>query len=198
MSFRSIVLLFVSVGMLSFFAGCASFREGNVPRSRPSSQIAVGQGKTISVQVYGAVILSGDIYRAHPKTLKNLRTLTIKAYEESGLFSYVKEGVGETDLKAEIMIVTSRAPNPLLGFITGLTFYVIPSNTKTEFTVKTTISDRDGKIVGTFEKSETVTRWRQLVLILAMPFNWPESVNREALYDLNRATIKEARGLGIL
>ena len=185
--------------VLSFvISGCAAFREGNIPRARMLAERAMEKRPSIGVQVSGAVILDGKIYQSHPKTTKNWRTQTIKAYEESGLFSQVKEGASETELHAEVMIVDRGDPNRFLAFITGLTLYIIPSKATDEFTVKTTIRDGDGNTLGTFEESETVTLWQQLLLVLAMPFNWPESVAREALYDLNHATIREAHGLGIL
>ena len=183
--------------LLSFFAGCASFRSGNVPRSLSFPETERAQQESMSLNIYGAVILNGKIYRAHPKTMKNWRRQTIKAYEESGLFSGVRGNSTETDLHAEIMIVDRGEANAFLAFLTGLTLYVIPSKAADEFTVKTTISDREGNTVGVFEKSETVTLWQQLVLIVAMPFNWPASVAKEALYDLNHATIRDARAEGI-
>jgi len=198
MRFRNIVLFFVSVGMLYFLAGCASFREGNVPRARSSSQKAVGQGKTISVEVYGAAILNGKIYQAHPKTMKSWRRQTVKAYEDSGLFSAILGGPAEADLEAEVMIVDKADPNAFFAFITGLTLYVIPSKATDEYTLQTTIRDREGKTVGAFEMSETVSLWQQVLLILAMPFNWPSSVAKEALYDLNHATLMDAYSQGIL
>ena len=198
MSFRNIVFFLVSVGTLSLLSGCASFREGNVPRAQPASQRAVTEGKTISVKVYGAVILSGDIYQANPETLKKWRRQTIKAYEDHDIFSVVRGDAGESDLHAEVMIIDRGDPNRFLAFITGLTLYIIPSKVTHEITVKTTIKDGDGNTLGNFEKSETITLWQQLLMIFAMPFNLPESVNREALYDLNRATLKEAHGQGIL
>ncbi|MDY6952467.1 MAG: hypothetical protein SWE60_13215 [Thermodesulfobacteriota bacterium] len=150
------------------------------------------------MEVYGAAILNGNIYQAHPKTMKTWRGQTIKAYEDSGMFSVVREGADEADLEAEVMIVDKADPNSFFAFITGLTLYVIPSKATDKFTVQTTIRDREGKTVGTFERSETVSLWQQVLLILAMPFNWPSSVAKEALYDLNRATIMDAYSQGIL
>jgi len=198
MSFRNIVLLFMSVGTLYLFVGCASFREGNVPRAQSSSRRKGVEGKSISVQVYGAVILNGDIYQAHPETWEDWSRYTINAYEDSAMFSTVRESGDKADLEAEVVVVDRGDPNRLFARITGLTLYIIPSKVTHEITVKTTIRDGDGNTLGAFEKSETVTLWQQLLLVFAMPFNLPESVNREAVYDLNHATIKEAHGLGIL
>jgi hypothetical protein len=188
----------VSFSLLFLLTACAAFREGNVPYGRWFSGIPTAKDKSISLGVYGAAILDGKIYQAHPRTMKNWRKQTFKAYEDSGLFTVVKESPDGTDLEAEIMIVDRADPNTFFAFITGLTLYIIPSKATDEFTVQTTIRDREGKTVGAFEKSETVSLWQQVLLILAMPFNWPSSVAKEALYDLNRATIMDAYSEGIL
>jgi hypothetical protein len=197
MRVRKCTVLIVPFVLLAFFAGCAAFREGNVPRVKGPSRGAMEGQRTISLEVQGAVILSGKIYQTHPKTMKDWRKQTVKAYEDSGMFLEVTDGADDADFHAEVMIVDRGKPNAFLAFITGLTLYVIPSKATDEFTVKTTISDRDGKTVGTFEKSETVSLWQQLFLVFAMPFNWPSSVAKEALYDLNRATISDAHAHGI-
>lgn len=191
-------LLYLVLAFLFVISGCAAFREGNVPRARMPAERATDKQPSIAIQMSGAVILDSKIYQAHPKAMKTWTSQTIKAYEESGRFSEVTQGGSGTDLHAEVVIVDRGNPNRFFAFITGLTLYIIPSKASDEFTVKTTISDEKGNIFGAFEKSETVTLWQQLLLVLAMPFNWPESVAREALYDLNHATIKEAYGLGML
>lgn len=186
------VTLFISLVLLPLFAGCASFRAGNVPHFSSLPPTARVERKSISLKVYGAVILNGKIYQCHPTAMKKWRKQTIRAYEDSGLFSEVKEDANELDLYAEVVIVDRGDTNAFLAFITGLTLYLIPSKATDEFTLKTTIKDKDGNILGAYEKSETVTLWQHLLLVFALPFNWPASVAKEALYDLNCATIKEA------
>ncbi|MDY6837300.1 MAG: hypothetical protein SWH78_04920 [Thermodesulfobacteriota bacterium] len=192
------VVLFLILALSSVVTGCAAFREGSISRAGMLTETAMKKHPSIGVQVSGAVILNGKIYQSHPKTTKNWRAQTIRAYEESGLFSQVVESAGDTDLHAEVMIVDRGDPNRFFSFITGLTLYIIPSKATDKFTVKTAISDGDGNILEAFEKSETVTLWQHLFMIVAMPFNWPSSVAKEALYDLNRATISDAYAHGIL
>ena len=192
MKLRNCAIYLVSFMLLCVSSGCASFREGNVPRARSSPQSPRGKQQSISVSVQGAVILDGNIYQANRETTDNWRSQTIKAYRDSGLFSEVKGDADEADLYAEVVIVDKGDPNALLAFITGLTLYIVPSKATDEFTVKAAIRDKDGKILGRFEKSETVILWQQLFMVFAMPSNWPESVAKEALYDLNRAIIRDA------
>jgi hypothetical protein len=193
---RGIPVAFLA--LLTTLSGCAAFREGNIPRYPSVPEAGIAKHKSISVKVYGAVILNDQIYRSHPKAMKTWRQQTITAYEKSGYFSEVKEDTGKADLYSEVVIVDKGNPNAFFAFITGLTLYLMPSKATDEFTVKTTITDGDGDILGAFEKRETVTLWQQLIMIFAMPFNWPSSVAKEALYDLSRATIQDAHAEGIL
>ena len=75
---------------------------------------------------------------------------------------------------------------------------VIPAKSQDEFTVKTTLKNKHGQDLGTFAKKDTVSIWIELFLIFLMPFNWPNTVVTELLYDLNRDTINQAFGAGLL
>ena len=187
------IMVFV---LLSFFCGCASFRAGNLPPVSQWPPQPTMKGKSVSIVVSGEAILNGKEQEVSANFIEIWREPTVKAYHESGLFSEVKTGLTETDLRAEVKIVDRGKVNLGSAFLTGLTLYLIPSNGTDELVVKTTIKDGEGKTLGTFEKSETITLYQQLFLIFAMPFNFPGSVVKKTLYDLNRATIIEAHSKG--
>ena len=190
--------IFVSILLLSLVSGCAAYRAGNLPQISSWPPESVNDKKSISIVVSGEAILGGK-HQAAPSTyIKISQEPTAKAYRNAGLFSDVKVGFAETDLRAEVKIVHQGETNLGLGFLSGLTLFLIPSKTTDEFVVKTTIKDSEGDTIGTFEKSETITMWQQLFLIFATPFNFPGSVVKETLYDLNRAIINEAHSQGVI
>jgi hypothetical protein len=121
-----------------------------------------------------------------------------KAYKDSGYFSDIKIGAAETDLRAEIHFTDRGEANNALAFLSGFTMTLIPANAHGEMLVKTTLKNKEGKELGTFEKKEALSFWIQFFLIFIMPFNWPNTVITEMLYDLNRATIAQADGAGFL
>jgi len=60
-------------------------------------------------------------------------------------------------------------------------------------TVATTLRDRSGKLLRKVEKSDTLHVWQQVLLLLAMPWHYPDTVEAEMIYDLHRSTILECR-----
>ena len=78
-----------------------------------------------------------------------------------------------------------------LGVLSFLTLTVIPCTGTDEFNIKTTLNDSQGNTLGSFEKTETINTWIQLLLIFFTPFNGSNSIS-QTLYDLNCATINEA------
>lgn len=187
----------LSAFLLSFSLGCVVFRAGQLPSGSfgpPESKAS----KSISVIVSGKAIVNGKDVDVPPSFLAVWQEQTAKAYKDSGLFSDVKEGVAETDLRAEVQITDQAKASSVLAFFTALTLFIIPSYGTDELFVKTTIKDRNATKVGTFEKSETLRVWTQFFLIIAMPFNSPRSVVRGTIYDLNRVIINEAHAKGAL
>jgi hypothetical protein len=192
-SFALVVVLSVSS-----FSGCAAFRseETQPPASWPMSK---GPGKqSISLLVTGEGIVNGARRDTPQRMLEIWQEAAANAYKDSGLFSEVKIGAAETDLRAEIHVLDRGEANLGLAFLSGFTMTLIPSKTEDEMTIKTTLKNKEGQELGTYEKKETISMWIQFFLIFIMPFNWPNTVTTEMLYDLNRATINLAYGAGLL
>jgi hypothetical protein len=186
-----LVLLLASLG-----TGCITSREGQMPPITQWPPEAKAVKPSISLMVSGKVILNGqeqDVSRT--VLVHQWRALTIRAYQDSGLFSNVKEGTTEGDLSAEINVVDQGDGNSVMPLITGLTMGLIPSAASDAVTLRTILKDSIGTTIGTFQMQETTTLWMQLFLVFAMPFRTAENA---LVYDLNRATIQEARGKGQL
>jgi len=111
------------------------------------------------------------------------------------LFSAVKEGTSDADLVAEINVLDRNDYSSVLAFITGFTYGLVPSSESHAFTLSTTLKNQQGLPISTINMQETRTTWIQLFLLFAMPF---QSAENDLVYDLNRATIQEARGKGHL
>jgi hypothetical protein len=118
--------------------------------------------------------------------------MTTKAYIDSGLFSDVKLGASDTDLRAEVNITHRMDGSLTMAVLSGLTLLVIPCYGTDTLTIQTTLKDQEGKVLGTFEESESIRTWYHLTLIVVMPFKFIASAIEESLYDLNSASLKEA------
>jgi hypothetical protein len=183
---------FCTLSILVFSSGCMSFRTGDLPRISAWPPQPAKPRTTVAVVVSGECNISGTKTAALPQFLEVWRDQTFRAYRDSGLFSDVRSGAVDADLRAEVVILDSGNPNIPWAFISGLTFLIIPCAATDHFTITTTLKDKSGKTLGTFQKSDALTTWLQIVLVVGMPFRFPGVVANEMLYDLNRATLIDA------
>jgi hypothetical protein len=182
--------------IFSISAGCITTREGQLPPRIQWPPEAKSVKPLISLVVSGKAFVNGKEQDVPATVLVHQwRALTVRAYQDSGLFSDVKPEVADTELRAEIVITDQGESNRAMAFVTGFTMFLIPSSSTDVITVSTTLKDHKGTTIDTFQKQETSTLWMQLFLGFAMPFRSKEA---PLVYDLNRATILEARAKGYL
>jgi hypothetical protein len=195
---RHIVFFLALLVSLSSLDGCAAFRSGETqpPESWPMSK---GPGKqSISLLLSGEGFVNGQRQDIPQRMMQIWEETAAKAYKDSGLFSDVTIGATETDLRAEIQVVDRGEANMGLAFLSGFTMTLIPSNAHGEYVVKTTLKNKEGQELGTYEKKESMSMWIEFFLIFIMPFNWPNTVITDVIYDLHRATISQAYSAGVL
>lgn len=190
-------MLLVSL-VWSVVSGCAAFRGGETqpPSTWPLSK---GLGKqSISLLISGEAIVNGQKADVHQAATTAWEKAAEKAYKDSGLFSDVKMGAADTDLRAEIHVIDRGEASTGLAFLSGFTMTLIPAKGEEEYVIKTILKNKQGQQLGTFERKEPMTFWIQLFLIFVMPFHWPNTVVTDILYDLNRATVIQAHDTGLL
>jgi len=183
----AIALILVAGGANS---GCIMYREGQLPPIIQWPPDVKQTKPTISLTVTGQSILNDSAKEVPQGFLERWRNDTVRAYQDSGLFSEVRQTTDDSDFRAEVRILDKGEYNPVMSFITGFTMFLIPSTANTTMTVTTVLKDRSGATLGLFQKSEGITMWMELFLAFAMPFR---SLDQLPIYDLNRATILEAR-----
>jgi hypothetical protein len=195
---RLVVFVLVVWVSLSSLSGCAAFRSGEF-KLTPSWPLATTPGKqSISLLVTGEAIVNGMRQDIPQRMIQHWQDAAAKAYKDSGLFSDVKTGAAETDLRAEVHVLERGEANQGMAVLSGLTLTLVPAHAESEIVVKTTLKNKEGQDLGTFEKKETFSFWIQFFLIFIMPFNWPNTVATDLLYDLHRATISQAHDAGLL
>ena len=195
---RAEVLLIVLIGSGVLLSGCMFVRGGNLqpPTTWPPASTAEKKALSLIVTAKPA-----DESKAGSKRQQLLEGQAQKAYIESGLFSQVTLTKDPAALHANIEYLEegNRALASISGFISGFTFGIIPGYAEATLSTVTTFEDQNGKELGSIRKSETCSFWIQLFLIAVMPFREePQATARGIYYDLNRATIEQARMSGIL
>lgn len=189
----STVLIVALIG-----SGCALFRAGELPpvTDWPPQPSKVGDN-SISLVVTGNLKFNGKDRDVSSAMIENWSERAEKEYRHSNLFSDVKIGLAETDIRANIHITDDGKGSMALAFLTGLTLYLLPSKASDRLTVETTFTNARGDVLGKLTKTETLTLWQQIVLIFVLPFKFPPSETNAAFADLHRATLVEAHAAGI-
>ncbi len=195
MRYILLVLLFVVVTT----SGCMVVRDDKVkpPVKWPPQQTQ--DKKTIGISVTGVPNPRGANQLPKSETIEAARSQAVKAYTESGLFSSVALSDEPADLRADISVIEDGSEGMgASGYISALTFTMIPGYVSEQVIVRTSVSDRSKQVVGTIEKQEQQGSWIQFFLIFTMPFtSSAQDVAQSVFYDIHRATIDEAHSKGM-
>jgi len=180
-------------------SGCAAYRGEGLTPITAWPPLPAGAERSIRLQLSGSVTLNGEEEGITAAGLGMWQKQAEMAYRGSGLFSFVTAvRSADTDLRAEIRVEQRTKYNWTVRQISGLTVWIIPNRVTDELVLKTTIRDRQGRVLVKLKKAETIATWEQLFLVFYTPFAFPPSVHRRTVFDLNRATLIEAREANIL
>jgi hypothetical protein len=198
---RALVPLVFLAVVLSLSACIATFREGTFqpPTSWPIATAWSGQPSIsllVSTETYENGVPLGSISEERVGwgwgKLYREDSIT-KAYRDSGLFSEVKIGAVDTDLRAEIhVLVHSRESSIWRQLVHVLTMSLVPLHEQRELKITTTFKNRELQNLGRYEKAESSTFWYGIPMLFIAPFRLPDIVWNELFYDLNRSIIHQA------
>jgi hypothetical protein len=174
--------------------GCAMWRAGELPPLSgwpPSSEPGT---KSVSLILSGRLIINGTEKDMELMQLKLWSDVALKQYHQSNLFSDVRLGLEETDLRAEIEVLYDEKVNLHVFWLSMFSWGLIPSSWSRRFSLTTTLRNAEGDTLGEITLTETVTLWQQTFLIFLLPFRFPDMT--QACSDLHGATLLEAAAKG--
>jgi hypothetical protein len=172
--------------------GCVSYSQHELPpvHTWPPTANAPAQKPTAYVRTTALnQVNGGPGNAAGGKSAALWEKAVADSYRESNRFSRVSTDKVDSDIYADATLYNNEDYSPVSAFITGFTFFVIPTTAKNTFTLETVFKDKDGKELGRVKKSESVRTWMHLVLIVGIPF---QSDTRELVEALTRSTLDEA------
>jgi hypothetical protein len=178
--------------------GCMIVREGKVKPPVPWPPQQIQDKKSIGVSVAGVANPKGANQAPRAEVIETARAQAVKAYTESGLFSSVVTADEPTDVRADIAVIEDGSEGMgVSGYLSALTFTMIPGYVSENVIVKTSITDRSKRVIGNVEKLEQQGSWIQFFLLFTMPFtDSANEVAQSVFYDIHRATIEEAHSKG--
>jgi len=185
--FNLLTLLFLNF----FLSGCSIAYRSVI--SQPITEIPIEKQKERSI-----TIIFGSQSDFTVDELIKYRDPLVRAYRDSNLFTEVKTGFTEADLRAEINIEQQDTVRWGIPILSNILLNIIPYSMKYTLSITTTVTDTNGNILQIFQNSEDIHEVNNLLFIFALGFPSTTSVFDEALYDLGRMTIHQAHEQGIL
>ncbi len=172
--------------------GCVSYSQHELPavQTWPPTANAPAQKPTAYVRTTALNQVNGGADVPTPgKPAALWQQAVTDSFRQSNRFSRVSADKVESDLYVDATLRNNEEYSPVSAFITGFTFFIIPTTAKNVFTLETVFKDKDGKELGRVKKSESVRTWMQLVLIVGIPF---QADAREVVEALTRSTLDKA------
>jgi hypothetical protein len=190
---------FMTIVLLPFLSGCATFRHGADPAITKWPLDVTAKRKTIDIQL----TYCNDSEKCPEEMKKNSQKLydtLVKIYESSGLFSVVKSSSRVADIQAVVNVDKLSPASEWGRFFAEMSLrslFIIPIYFEQSIILESTYKDNTGNTLGSFNKSESAHSGIWAPLILLSPFFYPESVKEEIICDLIRNTIIDAHSKGI-
>lgn len=157
------------VGLVIVLSGCAVFNGGNVPHTTLSEleNSTVKPTLSYSSTALGGLTSTGKLPEA---TQAIIEKELLSQLNGSDYFENISKQNNTADINLDIKITNTANPAAMIpAFITGLSFYTIPSWATDNFNLVATAERKDGlKKEYVLADSTTIVQW--LPMILVFPF----------------------------
>jgi hypothetical protein len=161
-----VLIIGVSLG------GCVSYSQHDLPavESWPLASKNTTTKPTAYVRFTALHTFNGE-QRAGGTNVTAWEKVLLDNFNQSGRFQRVTTDKVDSDVYVYASVRNEETGNTGSAILTGITLFLIPTTVDNRLVMETVYKDRDGKVLGRVEKSETVTTWMQLLLVFALPFN---------------------------
>jgi hypothetical protein len=153
-------------------SGCVSYSQHDLPavENWPLASKETSTKPTAYLRFTAIHTFNGE-QRAGGTNVGAWEKVLLDAFNQSGRFGRVTTDKVESNVYVYANVRNEETGNMGSAILTGITLFVVPSVVHNRLVLETVYKNRDGKVLGRIEKSETVTTWMQLLLVFALPFN---------------------------
>lgn len=214
----------ISISILALLSGCASFRsnlqngfDGQARRNESGKQVSVlftfshikqSIGYDAIPKLEGkreALSDFDDIFSDALRELSNVKTYATFTDEATDVNNpdrrHQKDSLttaNDYSMRVRIETTTSFARDFLGGCISTVTATLAPFPYRWDYKMITDVYDHERKLVKTYERRASMTKWVEALLIVAYPF-YPEERKREEIYMMFlHDTFKQIESEGVL
>ncbi|TGK00546.1 hypothetical protein EHO58_19050 [Leptospira selangorensis] len=148
--------------------------------------------KTVGINVIYKLFNDDEEELPSPKRQNEISKMLENFILKSGYISQVKSNTESTEINCDIIYTKKIYPHGGLTFLSGITLLIIPTMFSIHTIIDVSFKDKNGKLLGRYERNAESFNWLGLVFLPAMPFYFPEVEGREMHLQLISSIFKEA------
>ncbi|MGE8720792.1 hypothetical protein ACO2KH_05620 [Leptospira terpstrae] len=184
--------------ILLFFVGCATFTDYKPEYKEVVFEEKQNKTSSVVLNLKYKMSLNESPADSNVRVEKDLRGKIEVILKESSMFKEVKSGLDIADIKLDIEIVNRGEANLFLAFMTGFTFFLLPSHAVDNLDLKYKFTTNKGQLVKEYQREVTYDTWFHITLIPLTPFMFPFTSFYKGIGNVTRSVLAEAKKDGII
>jgi hypothetical protein len=191
---KKLIILLIIMGITN----CATFTEMGEDFEKVELSKTVKPEKIIVVRYTQKSLLNGNEVQVNPIAITKQENKFKESLKGFLYFKEVRTGLETGDIKVELQAIDNGEVNLALGFITGLSLYIIPSYAVDNYELTYIFKDKRDKVIKEYKRKITFKTWQGLIFLPIMPFKFITKEMENGFEEMNKSVIKDAEKDGII
>ena len=207
MIIRCFAARWLCAGVLSGLAivssGCMSYRTGTLPTAELHRPLSSPQEKpsaffevSCETRFFNETALRNNVAAA-----QHFRGLLAGVLDESAAFNsytFTEKRGANADMQIALKLKSEEKASPFAIVLSGCSLCIIPATGTEIHHLTTRIMDKSGKVMGSYEVTDSMRTWFHILLLPFSPWKSPSRVQKELLENLVRTSLARMEKDGLL
>jgi|GEM_PF-6282591 hypothetical protein len=193
----------VLFGLAIASSGCMSYRTGTLPTAELHQPLSSSQEKpsaffkvSCETRFFNETALHDNVAAA-----QHFRGLLAEVLKENAAFksyTFTEKRGTNADMQIALELQSEEKAVPFAVVLSGCSLGVIPVTGTETHSLITRVMDKSGKVVGSYEATDSMRTWFHILLLPFSPLKSPSRVQKELLENLMRTSLAWMEKDGLL
>ena len=193
----------VSSALVIASSGCMSYRTGGLPTAEVHRRPSASQEKptaflevSCKTRYFNETALHDNVAAA-----QQFRGHLANVLDDSAAFksyTFTESRGTNADLRIVLELQSEEKASTFAVVLSGCSLCIIPATGTETHSLTTRIMDKGGKVRGSYEATDSMRTWFQILLLPFTPWKSPLKVQKELLENLVRTTLVRMENDGVL